>query len=172
MKNILRLVLIAMIPTFALAADLPKSLRFSGAEYHHRFTKNHQHEFTPAGQEDLSAWADMITVNQYPQISEPEGLAQAANSILGAYQGNRAMIVKTDSVPATAGAPAEHLIVALFPQPQFIEAVFTRVKMDNGVGCSIVYCHREYGANVGPQMSAWLQKNGPRLEKELMSWKR
>lgn len=162
--------LLVMTTCLAAAAELPKALSFSGTDYFHRWTNKTQHEFTPAKQEDLSKWTDMVTINQYPQIKDGEGLAGAANSILGAYQTNRAMIVKTNSVPRTKDAEAEHMVVALFPQPKFIEAVFTRIKMTDGIGTSIVYSHREYGEKIGPQMSAWLQKNGPTIEKDLMSW--
>jgi len=161
--------LLTMTTSLAFAADLPKNLTFSGKEYFHRWSDKNQHEFTPAKQEDLSKWNDMMTINLYPQINNGDGLAGAANSILGTYQQNRAMIVKTNSVPRTAKSEAEHLVVALFPQPTFIEAVFTRIKMTDGIGSSIVYSHREYGDKVGPQMSAWLQKNGPALEKDLMA---
>jgi hypothetical protein len=171
MFKTLPILLLAMISSLASAAELPKSLSFSEAEFFHRWSDKNQHEFTPKGQEDLAKWIDMLTINMYSQVKDGEGLAQAANSVLGAYQSNRAMIVKTNSIPRTPEKPAEHLIVALFPQPQFIEAVFTRLKIENGVGCSIVVSHREYGAKVGPQMSAWLEKNGPTIEKALMSWK-
>ena len=36
---------------------------FKGVEYFHRWSQADQHEFTPAKQEDLDRWADMITIN-------------------------------------------------------------------------------------------------------------
>ena len=53
----------------------------------------------------------------------------------------------------------------------FLEAAFARFKLVEGVGCSIVYSHRIYGAKVGDQMSKWLNDNGPKMEKTLMDWK-
>jgi len=47
---------------------------------------------------------------------------------------------------------------------------FARFKLVNGVGCSIVYSHRIYGEKVGDKMSAWLNDNGPKMEKMLMEW--
>jgi hypothetical protein len=42
--------------------------------------------------------------------------------------------------------------------------------MHGGVGNAVVYSHRIYGTKVGNEMSAWLEKNGPAIEKELMKW--
>jgi hypothetical protein len=58
----------------------------------------------------------------------------------------------------------------VFGQPTFIEAAFARFKLVNGAGCSIIYSHRIYGEKVGDQMSAWLNANGPAIEKALMGW--
>src|SRR5215204_1030560 len=72
---------------------------FAGVAYFHRFTKNDQHEFTPAGQEDLNAWADMVTVHVYRDATNGEALAATANAVLENYKANQAQILKTSSVP-------------------------------------------------------------------------
>jgi hypothetical protein len=77
-------------------------------------------------------------------------------------------VLKTDSVPRTANREAEHLVAVVFARPEFIEVAFTRLKMVDGTGCSIVYSHRIYGEKIGDQMSAWLKANGPAVEKALM----
>lgn len=145
------------------------ALRFSNVQYLHRWSKDDQHEFTPHDQPDLARWADMITVNFYRRVKDGDGLAASANSVLETYKNHRAMVVKTSSVPRTADKPAEHLIVVLFPRPELIEAVFARFKLTDGVGSAVIYSHREYGNKVGDQMSAWLKKNGPVIEKTLMA---
>ena len=81
-------------------------------------------------------------------------------------------MLRTNSVPRTAQKPAEYLIVVLFVQPEYIEAVFSRFKLVGGTGTAAIYCHREYGKQIGDQMSAWLQKNGAVIEKALMAWER
>jgi hypothetical protein len=111
----------------------------------------------------------MMTINYYRQVKDGDGLAGIANAVLENYKNNRAMVLKTSSVPRTPEKPAEHLIVVLFPRPEFIEAVFARLKIEKGVGAAAIYSHREYGAKVGDQMSAWLKKNGPVMEKNLMA---
>jgi hypothetical protein len=149
-----------------------KSAAFSLANipYFHRYTKGDLHEFTPKGQDDLKKWTDMVTINYYSNATDGEALASAANTVLQNYKTNKAMVLKTSSVPRTPDKPAEHLIVVLFPRPEFIEAVFARFRMHEGVGTSVVYSHRIYGAKAGDPMSAWLKKNGPTVEKNLMSW--
>lgn len=143
---------------------------FSGVPYFHRFSQDDQHEYTPSGQEDLKAWKDMVTINQYPKVKDGEALAATANTVLGNYKAAKGMVVRTNSVPATKDKPAEHLIAVVFGQPEFIEAAFARFRMRDGVGMSVVYSHRIYGKKAGDEMSAWLKKNGPTTEKALMQW--
>ena len=60
-----------------------KDAAFSFAEvkYFHRFTKDDQHEYTPAVQEDLKAWKDMVTIHYYRKAIDGEALAAIANSV-------------------------------------------------------------------------------------------
>jgi hypothetical protein len=58
----------------------------------------------------------------------------------------------------------------VFGRPEFIEAAFARFRMHDAVGTSVVYSHRIHGNKVGPEMSAWLDKNGATTEKTLMAW--
>jgi hypothetical protein len=146
------------------------TLNFNQTEYVHRWSQNDQHEFTPPGQEDLSKWADMLTINFYPHVSDGEGLALAANQVLQNYKDHKGVVVRTASVPRTNEKPAEHLIAVVFGRPTFLEAVQARFKLVNGKGVSIIYSHRVYGKEAGPEMSRWLKDNGPSIEKALMGW--
>lgn len=154
------------------AAD-PASKRafvFREVGYFHRWSKNDQHEFTPEKQEDLNKWSDMITVNGYPNVSEGEALAAAANAVLENYKKHQAKVLKTHSVPRTADRPAEHFIAVVFTRPTFIEVAFARFKLVEGKGFSFVYSHRIYGEEIGDPMSAWLSANGEEVEEALMEW--
>ncbi len=144
---------------------------FRNVQYFHRWSQNDQHEFTPEKQEDLEHWADMITINGYPDVHGGDDLARMANSVLENYTNHHARVLKTDSVPQTAERPAEHFIAVVFGQPAFIELAFARFKMIDGAGCSIVYSHRIYGEKIGEQMSEWLKANGGPIEKDLLEWK-
>ena len=143
---------------------------FGGAGYFHRWSQNDQHEFTPTGQGDLQKWADMITVNVYPSAHDGDALAVKTNAVLENYKSHGARVLRTDSVPRTPDRSAEHFIAVVFGRPDFLEAAFARFNLVDGVGCSIVYSHRIYGAKVGDQMSKWLNDNGSKMEKTLMDW--
>lgn len=149
-----------------------KDAAFSLADvkYFHRFTKDDQHEYTPAGQEDLNAWKDMVTINYYRKAKDVETLAATANAVLENYKAANGLIVKTDSVPKTEEKPAEHLVVVILGQPEFLEVAFARFRMRDGVGTSVIYSHRIYGKKIGNEMSAWLEENGLYIEKTLMKW--
>ncbi|HYP30043.1 MAG TPA: hypothetical protein VE262_25280 [Blastocatellia bacterium] len=146
------------------------TLNFNQTSYVHRWSRNDQHEFTPPGQEDLSKWADMLTINFYQQVTDGEGLALIASQVLENYKSQKGMVLRTASVPRTIEKPAEHLIAVVFGRPAFLEAVQARFKLINGRGVAIIYSHRVYGKAAGPEMSAWLKDNGPSMEKALMGW--
>lgn len=149
-----------------------KAAAFSLADvkYFHRFTNDDQHEYTPNGQEDLNAWTDMVTIQIYRKAKDGEALAATANAVLENYKANKATVVKTASVPRTKDKPAEHLIIASFDRPEFNEVAYARFRMHDGTGTAVIYSHRIYGKKAGTEMSAWLEKNGAGVEKNLMKW--
>lgn len=154
------------------ADKMEKAAAFALGEvkYFYRFTNQDLLEYTPAGQEDLNRFNDMVTINYYRTAKDGEALAGKANAVLETYKANKALVVKTDSVPRTKDKPAEHLIVVIFGRPDFIEVAFARFRMHRGLGTSVVYSHRIYGAKVGNEMNAWLEKNGRETETNLMKW--
>jgi hypothetical protein len=141
----------------------PVTLDFGGQTYRLRWSSQHQHEFTPAGQDDLSRWSDMVTINTYPGVSDGDGLADVD------YRRHGATVLRTASIPRTADRPAEHLIVALFPTGAFIEAVFARWRLTGGHGTALIVSHRLYGQKAGEAMAAWLKANGTTVERRLMA---
>jgi hypothetical protein len=153
-------------------ADAPskRAFVFGSVPYFHRWSQNDQHEFTPARQEDLKRWSDMITVNGYPAVANADQLAATAGAVLENYKNNQARVLKTRSVPRTAEQPAEHFIAVMFTRPDFIEVAFARFKLLDGKGCSLVYSHRIYGEEIGDEMNVWLKANGQAIETTLMEW--
>ncbi|MEI8282078.1 MAG: hypothetical protein WCG75_06720 [Armatimonadota bacterium] len=151
-----------------MSRPIAQDFTFAGATYVARYSKGNLHEFTPKDQPDLKKFTDMVTINDYAAVTDGDALAKTANSVLETYKANKAVIVKTNSVARTDKKPAEHLIVALFPQSTFIEASFARFMLSEGKGVSVVYSHRIYGKKAGDAMSKWLLKNGEAREKELM----
>lgn len=164
------LCLVSLLVDVAAATEGPLTLSFHGQEYIHRRSEGDQHEFTPAGQEDLSSWTDMLTMVVYPDVGDGEELATVANNVLGLYR-DRGRIIKTDSVRRTRRRPAEHLVVAVLPTATLLEVVFCRLMLIDDTGVAIVASHRVYGSRAGDAASAWLRDNGPDWEEALMSWK-
>jgi hypothetical protein len=150
--------------------DAGPAFQFRQVSYFHRWSQNDQHEFTPAQQEDLDHWTDMITVNDYPGVRDGDSLAAAANTVLVNYKSHEGKVLKTNSVPRTAERPAEHLIAVMFTRPQFAELAFARFKLVENKGHSFVYSHRFYGEKSRQEADAWLAANGDEVEKALMSW--
>src|ERR1700681_4352556 len=124
-----------------VSAKASPAFAFQGIDYFPRWSEKDQHEFTPAKQEDLEKWSDMITINTYNDAHDGERLASMANAVLENYKSHGATIAKTNSIPRTDAKPAEHLIVAVFSQPHFVEAAFARFRLAEGLGYSCVYSH-------------------------------
>ena len=117
----------AFIPQGTVKRAPLAAFSLAGIQYFHRFTKDNQHEYTPAGQEDLNAWTDMVTVNIYPKAQSGEALADVANAVLENYKTHQASVIRTTSVPRFRNNPAEHLIVVMFGRPEFLEAGFREI---------------------------------------------
>lgn len=167
------LVVLTAIDGAAQDAATPKpaaAFQFAEVKYFHRFTKDDLHEYTPGDQEDLKAWRDMVVVNGYPTVKDGDALAEVANKVLGNYTAAEGIVARTNSVPRTEEKPAEHFMAVIFARPEFFEAAFARFQIREGVGVSVVYSHRTYGADASSEMNEWLKKNAPATEAELMKW--
>jgi hypothetical protein len=160
----------SLLPASDNKSSGPKTISLSGVTYFQRWEQGDQHEYTPAGQEDLNRWSDMVTLIDYPSVGTGEQLAAIANAVLGNYKRAQGLVVRTASVPRTADHPAEHFISVLLPDQGAAEAAFARFVICDGVGRCIVFSHREYGPEAGKTLGAWVQKNGPSCETELMKF--
>lgn len=150
--------------------EAPMTLVFGGGtDYIHRWSKGGQNEFTPSGQEDLAKWTDMVTINVHDTVTDGDQLANVANTVLTNYEGAGGYVIRTDSKPLTPERSAEHLVVAVLGNPEYLEAAFARFVLHEGVGFVIVYSHRVYG-EAGAEMDKWLQSNGTSVEEMLMAW--
>lgn len=160
-----------VIATAALGADDSKpAFTFEQVDYFHRWSGGTQHEFTPAKQEDLEHWNDMVTINEYPGVDDGEKLAGAANAVLTNYKRAQGKVLKTSSVPAGDNKPAEHFVAVGFTRPGFAEAAFARFKLVDKKGYSFVYSHRFYGEKAADQMNEWLKASGEKIENALLDW--
>lgn len=167
----IRTLVMTLFAAGALAAPAndANTLDFAGQRYVHRWSKNTQHEYTPASDADLSRWRDMVTLDVHGSVHDGEALAALANGVLGNYR-SHGKIVRTDSKPRTPRQPAEHFIAALLAGQGAVEAAFARVVLVDGTGMVVVYSHRAYGSNAGQEIGKWIEANGPSIEKTLMAW--
>ncbi len=170
LRRILILLLIASAATTLSSKEDRSAFAFQNVDYFRRWSQGTQHEFTPAKQEDLDHWTDMITINVYPGVDDGEKLAGAANAVLGNYRSHQGKILKTSSVPAKEDEPAEHFIAVRFNQPNFVEVAFARFKLVEDKGHSFVYSHRVYGDDAVEKMNAWITANGEKTEGALLDW--
>jgi hypothetical protein len=161
---------LAADPAPPVFANPAATLAFHGTDYFHRWSKDGQNEYTPKGEEDLSAWTSMVTIVVHDWARNGDQLAELANRVLGNYQA-RGKVLRTNSRPRTKDQEAEHFAAAVIGTPTLLEAAFARMLLAEGRGVVIVYSRRFYGAAVGDQMSAWLARNGEPVEKALMAWK-
>jgi hypothetical protein len=143
---------------------------FAGSGYYSRYVKGNLHEFTPKDQPNLDKFTDMVTINKYASVKDGDALAATANSVLELYQNNKAVIVKTSSVPRTDKKPAEHLIVGKFVREGMVEISYARFLLRKEVGYSVVYSHRAYGKKAVETMNSWLKQVGANREKDLMAF--
>jgi hypothetical protein len=147
----------------------PLEVSFGERSFVHRWSKDHQNEFTPEGQTDLAKWEEMVTLSVHPKVKDGDDLAQLANAILGNYQ-RAGKIVRTDSKPRTNDRAAEHFMAAILRGPGVIEAAFARLMLVDGEGLVVVYSRRAYGAGAAQTIGKWLQTHGEPTETALMGW--
>lgn len=143
--------------------------QFAGKPFVHRWSQAGQHEFTPPAQPDLDKWQDMVTVQVYDKVTSADQLAFVANGVLVAYQ-KTGLIIRTNSLKATAERPAEHMVVAVLHDKGVREMVFARFRLTPQGGQALVYSHRTYGMKPDDAAAAWFRANDIPLEKAMMAW--
>ena len=145
------------------------TLNFMGTPYLHRWSQGGTHDFTPLAQSDLAKWRDKITIQFDTQITSSEQLAAIANAALAGFQ-KGGLVIRTNSMAATPGHPAEHMIVALASDQGLRQMVFTRFRMTPEGGEAVVYSHRVYGIKPDAEASTWFKAHDIDIEKAMMAW--
>lgn len=150
------------------AAAAPKSangqqtLNFDGKRYLHRYSKNGQHEFTPAGQEDLQRWQEMLTLVMRPG-ADAENTRQWAEAMAAGYK-EKGLLVQADQPPG-----GEYRMLGVLGAPGMTEVNFVRV-MPHGSGAMTVLVQRRFYGEESRQMADWVRDNSPRLSGLLVDW--
>lgn len=142
-------------------------MSFDGQDYLYKWSSEDLHEYTPGEQNVTGQWNDMLTLNFYPSVSTAEDLAVVTNAVLANYEDVGGIILGVETIPATNFKPAEHIIAVVFGAADAAEFAIVKFQLHDGIGASIAYAHREYGADVGNVMNSWMDANGTRLQERI-----
>ncbi|MFT5894946.1 MAG: hypothetical protein ACI8VW_001819 [bacterium] len=143
---------------------------FDGQEYLYKWSSEDLHEFTPNEQSVTGQWTDMVTVNYYPVVSTGEDLAVVANAVLSNYEDFGGIVIGVESIPSTKLKPTEYVIAVVFGAPEAAEFALVKFQLHDGIGASIAYAHREYGADAGDMINDWMDGNGIRQQDRITNF--
>lgn len=150
------------IPASQRQANTQLALSFDGKRYLHRYSKNGQHEFTPAGQEDLQRWQEMMTL-VVNQGFDTEKTRRWAEAMAAGYK-ERGMLIQADQPPG-----GEYRMLGVLGAPGVIEVNFVRVMPYGSAAMAAMVQRRFYGED-GRQMADWVRDNTPRISGLLVDW--
>ncbi|MDP1581726.1 MAG: hypothetical protein Q8M02_15785 [Candidatus Didemnitutus sp.] len=146
------------------------SLTFNGVSYTERFSKGDHHQLTPRGQKVLEKRIDLLTIVHHRSVKTKEALASLAKEMLSEFAAQKAVMIKTATVPMTPSHPPEFLLVAALTKAELFEVIFTRLTLTNEGAVVVSFSHREKGRNAGHQMDAWMTKTAALTEHALLTW--
>jgi len=159
----------ALAPAVAGTPAPSTTLTFMGTPYLHRWSQAGTHDFTPLAQSDLAKWRDKVTIQFDARIGTGEQLAAVANAALAGFQ-QGGLVIRTHSLAASPGHPAEHLIVAVTSATGLHQMIFSRFRMTPEGGEVIIYSHRVYGIKADAEASTWFKAHDIDIEKAMMAW--
>jgi hypothetical protein len=158
----------------AAMADLQSpataKVTFRGTEYLLRSSQGNGHDFTPRGQEDLSTFTDMLTLNLYPAAHDQEALATITSRVQAIAQGAKSTILRTISVSASGQQPGQHFLAAVMPTPHGVDFDAIRFVLVDNQGVGVFYTHRSYGESAAGTTNAWVTKNAADVEQQLLQF--
>jgi hypothetical protein len=141
-------------------------LTFRGTEYLLRSSQGNTSDFTPAGQEDLSTFTDMLELNLYPAAHDQEALATITSRTQAIAQGAKATMVRT-ATPA-GQQPGEHFFALVLPTAHGVDFDAVRFVLVDNQAVGVFYTHRSYGQSAAASTSAWVTKNAADVEQQLL----
>lgn len=140
---------------------------FDNNEYFYRWSGDDLHEFTPGEQSVTGDWKDMLTINHFTDVSDPEELTILARDVLENYKANGGIVLGVDTLQQKGSQPAQYIMAVVFGAHEVAEYAVVRFQIQDGIGTSISYAHREYGEEVGERINSWMEANGPRIRQEI-----
>jgi hypothetical protein len=176
-RSILLAFAAAMAAALTATAMPPDSLSpatakvtFRGTEYLLRSSQGKGYDFTPRGQEDLSTFTDMLTLNLYPAAHDQEALATITSRVQAIAQGAKSTILRTISVSASGQQPGQHFLAAVMPTPHGADFDAIRFVLVDNQGVGVFYTHRSYGESAAGTTNAWVTKNAADVEQQLLQF--
>jgi hypothetical protein len=150
----------------------PFSITFNQESYFLRFSdpKANMYEFTPAGQEDLSKWTDMLTINIHPKVNNLKKLKRLKDRISKNYRAYGGIDLRVIAKPLE-GKPetySRYLILVIFVREDFVEFVQSRLELIDGKATHIIYGQRIYGPLAAFQIDSWRKEVGPKTLYQLL----
>jgi hypothetical protein len=137
---------------------------FRGTEYLLRSSQGNTYDFTPQGQEDLSAFTDMLELNLYSAAHDQEALTTITGRVRAIAQGAKATIL-----PTTSGQqPGDHFFAAVLPTPHGVDFDAIHFVLVDNQGYGVFYTHRSYGESAAGKTSEWVTKNAAEVEQQLL----
>jgi len=147
----------------SLSKPFPQSIFFNGRTYKHRWSNGGQHEFTPAGQEDLSSWVDMLTLWVDPRVHDGETLALEVERVVARYRKINGQNLNVFFIPNGSERLGEYFISARLGKSPVVEFVAARFVLHQTQGMGIIYSHRTYGPSAAQGLIQWMESHGPEL---------
>jgi hypothetical protein len=167
------LVLVVLASPVALAKEPAKpataKLNFDGIEYVHRSSINGRSDFTPASGPGQDSWRDRVTIIVRENITSSDQLSNIASNLVATVS-DLGEVVRAESVANPKTQHTEHFFAASLEGNGFTQAAFARLALIEGKGMVVVYSHRSYGEHSAETSTAWMDRNGETIERELMSW--
>ena len=158
-----------------LAAAMPDlqppataKVTFRGTDYLLRPSQGNTYDFTPAGQEDLSTFTDMLELNLYSAAHDQEALATITSRVRAIAQGAKATILPTNAASASGQQPGDHFFAAVLPTPHGVDFDAIHFVLVDKQGYGVFYTHRSYGESAAGKTSEWVTKNAADVEQQLL----
>lgn len=157
---------------FALAGSVfaIDPLKLDGKEFVYRISSDEIHSFTPPDQKDNPLWEEMISFSYAGYVKNEEELQSLAIKIRNVFS-QKGRLIKAFKVDPANNESSKFLIVAVMAGGNAAEAVLARVGIVNNSGVVLVYAHRFYGEGKAEDLIAWFQKNGFRMEREILDFR-
>ena len=168
-KNIYTICALSIFLLIARPVVAVESLSLGGKEFVYQISSNGGHSFVPAEQKTNPQWEEKITLIYAGNVTNEEELQSLAIKLRDSYQ-QKGRLLKALKIDPTENESSKFLLVAVMSGGDAAEAILARVNLENSSGSVLVYAHRFYGEERGGNVVGWFEKNGFRMEKEILEF--